>query len=63
MGRGDSLEQESFARSQNQCISVSEYRMFVQSTGQQVHSTTGSVKFTGFGPSKHLDSCSVLELL
>ena len=57
--RGDSLVPDSFARSQNKCISLSEYRTFVHSTRQQVHSTTESSKFTGVGPSKHQDSCSV----
>ena len=61
--RGESLVPDSFTRSHNQCISVSEYRTFVDNTGQQVHNNTESFKLGAIGPCKNQDSFSFYELL
>ena len=57
--RGNFLVPDSFARSQNQCILVSEYRTFVHNTGQQIHSTICSLKLTEIWSSNYNESCSI----
>ena len=58
--RGDFLVPDSFARSQNQCILVSEYWTFVHNSGRKILSTIGSFKFTEIWSSNKNESCSTL---